>query len=173
MKKIIATILVASLLLFGCDSADIKKEQTKTYNGFKESLLNNGDLLSSYIPFDYGIQINENNGKYTYTVYIDTPQVAMNSVQMMILNPVDMRDNFESPTLGVFDEVIYHMVPNQSNKASGYVKKMELSGVSKESNFDVYALVTWKNNSQLTQYQAYFSFRISEGKNIKEEVVYE
>lgn len=173
MKKLILSLTIASMLLFGCTSADTKKEQTKVYNGFKESLLNNGDLISSYIPFNYHIQVNKENEKYKYTVTIDTPQVAMNSIQMMILNPSDMKDNFESPTLGVFDEVIYHMIPNQSNKASGFVKKMELSGVSRENDFTVYALVSWKNNSQLTKYQAYFSFTIVNGEEVKVGKLYE
>ena len=52
MKKFLILGLCALLLLSGCSKAKIKDEQQKIYNGFRDSLMDNGELFSSNIPFD-------------------------------------------------------------------------------------------------------------------------
>ncbi len=166
MKKI--SILIALILFVSaCGSDDINKEQTKVYEGFKESLLNNGELISSNIPFDYSINVVKKAKKYQYTITISKPQVAMKSVQMLVLNPDDLTTDYISSSKGIFDETSYAMVPNQENLGEGYMKEISLSGVSKNASFRVYAMVVWKDANGLNQSQAFFSFNVVDTQDVK------
>ena len=167
MKKILILCLATLFFVSGCSGNHISDEQQKIYDGFKDSLLNNGELISSNIPFKYNIDIQSKNGKYIYTVRVSNPRVAMSNIQLMILNPDDLSEDYLSNTIGIFDETPVYMIPNQSNKKAGYLKKIELQGVSSNKDFRVYALMSWKDSNQLTQYQVFFSFNIVNGKNIK------
>lgn len=166
MKKI--SILIAlMILLSACGSEDINKEQTKVYEGFKESLLNNGELISSNIPFDYSIKVEKKASKYLYTITISKPQLAMKSIQMLVLNPDDLTTDYISSTKGIFDETTYAMVPNQENIEEGYTKDITLSGVSKKDSFRIYAMVVWKDANGLNQSQAFFSFNVVDTQDVK------
>ena len=166
MKKI-SILIILILLLGACGSDDINKEQTKVYEGFKESLLNNGELISSTIPFNYSIKVVEKANKYQYTITIDKPQVAMKSIQMLLLNPDDLTTDYISSSKGIFDETTYAMVPNQENIEEGYMKEISLSGVSKSPSFRIYAMVVWKDGNGLNQSQAFFSFNVVETQDVK------
>lgn len=167
MKKILILCLTTLFFISGCSENQISDEQQKVYDGFKDSLLNNGELISNNIPFKYSIEIDEKNGKYVYTVNVKEPRVSMSDIQMMILNPDDLNENYLSNTIGIFDDSPVYMIPNQANKKAKYLKKLSLQGVSTKKNFRVYALITWKDSNQLTQYQMFFSFNIVNGKNVK------
>lgn len=167
MKKILIFCLISVFFISGCSGNGISDKQQKIYDGFKDSLLNNGELMSSDIPFKYNIEIQYKSGKYVYTVEVSKPRVAMSNIQMMILNPNDLSEDYLSNTVGIFDETPMYMIPNQSNKKAGYLKNIQLQGVSNEKDFRVYALVSWKDSNQLTQYQVFFSFNIVNGKNVK------
>ncbi|NBK97210.1 MAG: hypothetical protein EOM50_04225 [Erysipelotrichia bacterium] len=166
MKKVTIMLFVC-ILLAGCSTRDMNEQQTKIYEGFKESLLNNGELISSYIPFDYTIKVKEKAGKYQYTVSIFSPRVAMKSIQMLILNPDDLTNDYLSSSKGIFDEMSYSLIPNQMNLEDGYMDKISLDGVSKTKDFRIYAMVTWKDVNGLNQYQAFFSFNVVNMKDMK------
>lgn len=164
MKKGILLFLCMILCLFGCTSTQKKEEQEKIYNGFKDSLLNNAQLISGNIPFAYSMEIEEKDAAYVYTISISEPKVAMSNIQMMILNPEDISKDIQTATIGIFDELNYHMVPNQINEKDGYFSSLQLQGSSKEKDFVVYVTVAWKDSNQLVQYQVFFSFDIRDGK---------
>lgn len=166
MKKV-SILLILVLIVCGCSRRDMNEQQTKVYEGFKESLLNNGELISSNIPFKYDITVKEKAGKYQYTVRIFSPQIAMKSIQMLILNPEDLTSDHISSSKGIFDEMNYAMIPNQENSEEGYMKELKLDGVSDSSDFRIYAMVAWKDINGLNQYQAYFSFNIVNMEDVK------
>ena len=167
MKKFLILGLCALSLLSGCSKAKIKDEQQKIYNGFRDSLMDNGELFSSNIPFDYSITVEKVDSQYHYTVIVNSPKVAMSNIQMMILNPKDVEKEIETATVGIFDETSYNMIPNQGDEKYGYYRQLELKGVSAEKNFVVYSTVAWKDSNQLIQYQVYFSFKVKNGKVVK------
>lgn len=167
MKKIICLCLSLLFIISGCHSEKATEKQMKIYDGFKESLLANQDMISKYIPFEYTIDIEEKNDKYMYTVSIYKPTVAMKNIQMLIINPGDFGTDYISGSAGIFSDTPVNMIPNQSNPADGYVKKIELQGISREKDFDIYALVAWKDDNELMQYQSYFYFKVIDGQSIK------
>lgn len=167
MRKVLTFCLCMILFLSGCNVSKISDEQQKIYDGFKDSLLNNGELISNNIPFSYDIDVEEKDEKFVYTVFVNEPLVAMRNIQMMILNPDDLTKDIETGTIGIFDETLTHMIPNQENEKAGYLSEIRLQGVSSQKDFSVYAMIVWKDSNQLTQYQAFFSFKIVDGKNVK------
>ena len=164
MKKVLILALCMLCILSGCKNGKVNNEQQKVYYGFKDALMNNGDLISSNIPFEYEILIEETKGKYLYTVIVKNPQVAMNNIQMMILNPEDATKDIETATLGIYDETNYHMIPNQSNEKTGYYKELQLKGSSEHKDFKIYVTLAWKDSNQLIQYQVFFSFNVVDRK---------
>ncbi len=168
MKKMIIISCMFCLCITGCTSNNMQEEQQKVYNGFKESLMNNGELISTEIPFDYNIEIEEQEGLYIYEVTIKKPLVVMTSIKALLLNPEDLTTDYVSSTKGIFDELSYHMVPNQENVEDGYVTEIVLTGVSNEPDFRLYTMIVFKDRNQLTQSELYFSFNIVDGKNVKE-----
>lgn len=168
MKKILIFCLSLMLFLSGCSHTKINDKQQKVYDSFKESLLNNGELISSNIPFDYRIEIAEKEDQYLYTVIVDNPLVAMSNIQMMILNPDDLSKDIIFNTVGIFDETPVYMIPNQKNEQKGYLSELKLTGAAVKKDFKIYAILVWKDNNQLIQYQSFFSFNIVNGKNVKE-----
>lgn len=166
-NKGIKLFTILLLLLSACGNNDISEEQTRIYDGFKESLLNNGELVSSNIPFDYHIDVKEKGDKYLYEVTIDHPRIAMKSIQMLVLNPEDLSTDYISSSKGIFDEKTYHMIPNQENTIDGYMKSLSLEGVSSQKDFKVFAMVSWKDGNGLNQTQAYFSFNVVNMEDVK------
>lgn len=164
MRKLMILCLCALFILSGCSSSQLKEEQQKIYHGFKDALLDNGDLISGNIPFSYDIEVEEKDGKYVYTVIVHDTKVAMSNIQMMILNPADANKDIDTATIGIFDEIKYNMIPNQENEKDGYYKKIQLQGSSEEKDFKVYATLSWKDSNQLIQYQVFFSFNVMNGK---------
>ena len=59
MKKVLILALCMLCILSGCKNGKVNNEQQKVYYGFKDALMNNGDLISSNIPFEYEILIEE------------------------------------------------------------------------------------------------------------------
>lgn len=167
MKKILNILLVSIVLLSGCNGKETNVEQIKLYEGFKESIMNNGGLPSTNIPFDYDVEIKEKANVYYYTVIVSNPRVYMGNVQMLVLNPDDLTTDYVSSSKGVFDEHELSMIPNQENMEKGYMKDIKLSGVSEKKNFQLYCMISYKDHDQQNQYQTYFSFDIVEGHNTK------
>lgn len=167
MKKMIIVCCVLCLIATGCSTNNLQEEQQKIYNEFKESLINNGELITSEIPFNYSIEIVEQDGSYIYEVSISKPLVMMKSIQMIVLNPADLTSDYVSSSKGIFDEQVYNMVPNQVNIEDGYVEEIILNGVSSEADFKLYTMVVYKDRNQLTTSQVFFSFNVVDGENIK------
>lgn len=167
MKKIICLFISLLFIMSGCHIDKATEKQMKLYEDYKDSLLANKEIVSKYIPFDYDIEIKEDHGKYKYTVSIYKPIVAMTHIKMLILNPDDLSTDYISGSAGIFSDTPVNLIPNQSNPANNFVKKIELQGVSKTKDFKIYALVTWKDDNELMQYQSYFSFNIIDGQNMK------
>lgn len=167
MKKILFLCLVCFLSLWGCSSSGINAEQIKVYEGFRESLMNNGGRISNDIPFTYNLLLEKKNDVYHYHVSIHHPEVYMGNIQLLVLNPDDLSSDYNASSKGIFDEQIINMIPNQEDKGKGVYNKIKLEGVSKKDTFDLYCMISYKDHNQKNEYRYYFTFNIVEGTDIK------
>ncbi len=168
MKKFLIFMIACSFIMAGCSNSDLITEQNKVHENFRESLINNGELVSKNIPFSYALEVEEKNGSYVYTVKIDNPLVVMNSVQVLVLNPDELTNEYESSSLGIYTEQPIYMVPNQENEVDGYYSHLSIDGVSVNASFRLYVLVSFQDEYQLSREEYYFSFNVVDGENVKE-----
>ncbi|MDF9823889.1 hypothetical protein M2475_000237 [Breznakia sp. PF5-3] len=174
MKKILIMCTVFFLSLSGCGSDNTDEEaQYQTYKQFKEKLIANNGTLSYNIPFNYEVEVIElDDGTYSYTVLVDNPQIVMNQIQMMALDAQAVTDDKMEPTIGVFEEETYSMVPNQVDAKKGYPEGLAINSISETKDFTIFVIVSFYKDDQ-TNMQVFFSFHVVDGVVVGDEVIYE
>lgn len=165
-RFILCALLCVSLC--GCqNSQKITNEQNANYNEFKTSLINNAGAVTYTLPFSYSISIDKvNSKKYSYTVVVKNPDVAMIDIQMMVLNPKEVSKNKMEPSIGIIDDSTVSMIPNQVNSKKGYPKGIALNGICKSSDFQIYCMITWYNEDKTQQSRGYFTFNVENGEDV-------
>ena len=153
MKKI-GMLLCLTLLLSGCFQSMGGSEQqyNEKYENFMELLIDNSKQISTNIPFDWDFQMEQTEEGYTYTVKISNPRVAMSNVQMIGANLEEINETQVAPSIGIFEDTVYNMIPNQVNVEKGYYEGMGISGISSEKAFVLNCLVVYKDKNQTDNY---------------------
>ena len=140
MRKRMVLGLVVVLLSACTQKVESDKDFQYTYNSFVESILDNN-----------GVQSKE----YRYKITIDEPRIAMYNIQMMV---VDKTANGQYPFIGLMNDDMYSMIPNQENKEKNFVKGIVLEGVSKTPKFTLYVQVNWKDYAQVNTKTVFFTY---------------
>ena len=171
MKKI-GMLLCLTLLLSGCFQSMGGSEQqyNEKYENFMELLIDNSKQISTNIPFDWDFQMEQTEEGYTYTVKISNPRVAMSNVQMIGANLEEINETQVAPSIGIFEDTVYNMIPNQVNVEKGYYEGMGISGISSEKAFVLNCLVVYKDKNQTDNY-VYFIINANYDDFVGEEVV--
>lgn len=124
MKKICLFIFTC-LLLVGCSQPSKEDKQFEKYNSIKEKLVNQKEFSDSY-PFNVSLVYNTLDDVYRYDIIINQTSEPMYSIEAMAYASED--DTSMCPTIGLFDEMVYHLKPNYIDKPNGYYKGVQLSG---------------------------------------------
>lgn len=167
MRRWNLVVICAILLLSGCSSRNrIEEESMKNYETFINAVINNKGIESKSIPFDYKmIQEKQNDGSYKYEVIINNPRVAMYDIQAIAVDQaVDSNTNIY-PCLGLVGDDVDHsfyMVPYQANPNLDYWQGIILDGISKQKQFTLNVLVSWKDSTRSNQYNAFFNCSFAE-----------
>ena len=126
MKKIF--MLLLCFFLFGCShSKSIESLQFDEYHQIQESLIEQ-TVFTDEFDFDVYVVFNEINDEYRYDLIIDNPQNIMYDITAMCYIDEDTDDMF--PSLGVFDEDMFHLKKGYINKEEGFYKGIQLSGMT-------------------------------------------
>ncbi|MCI9292230.1 MAG: hypothetical protein HFF02_02880 [Erysipelotrichaceae bacterium] len=156
MRKRMVLGLVVVLLSACTQKVESDKDFQYTYNSFVESILDNNGVQSKDIPFTHTLDVSEDkNGEYRYKITIDEPRIAMYNIQMMV---VDKTANGQYPFIGLMNDDMYSMIPNQENKEKNFVKGIVLEGVSKTPKFTLYVQVNWKDYAQVNTKTVFFTY---------------
>lgn len=156
MKKI-GFVLCLFLTLSGC----VKKESSKVkeynekYENYMELLIDNSKQVTSNLPFVWKFNMYETEGKYGYDVAISSPSVAMYNIQMIVVDIEDISENKIAPSIGIFEENDYNMIPSQINTKKGFYEGIGVNGTTSKSSFILNCLVVYKDKNQVDNY-AYF-----------------
>lgn len=152
------TLILTMMLLCACtQKTNSDKDFQYTYNSFVESILDNNGVQSKDIPFAHTLEVTEDKNKeYRYKITIDEPRIAMYNIQMMV---VDKTANGQYPFIGLMNDDMYSMIPNQENKEKNFVKGIVLEGVSKTPKFTLYVQVNWKDYAQVNTKTVFFSYQ--------------
>lgn len=163
-------IVLCILLLAGCSNSNVQDEESvKNYEAFINAVINNKGIQSTFIPFDYAlVQQQQADGFYQYEVQISNPRVAMYDIQAIAVDPaIDSNTNIYPciSLLGKDAKQAYYMIPYQSNPSLGYIEMIGLNGISKEKQFTLNVLVSWKDSSRANTYRAFFNVSFAQEAN--------
>lgn len=161
MKKFLSILLVL-LCLVGCDSLSKKSvDIDQHYLSVIDAIKQHEVFSDSSNYFDITTEMAKIDGGYRFYVTIDNPRVAMYDIEAVAIeNDVDYRSNMAA-NIGIFEDTVYCMVPNQKNTEKGYVTGMVVSGVSEHSATTLYVYVSFKNEDYSEVYSDYLKFDVS------------
>jgi len=162
MKK--ALLLLMSLILMsGCsNSAQLDEIKIDTYKSMYTDILNASDFKSSSEYFSIEASLNDmGDASYRYDVIIDQAKVAMYDVDILVIvddGSLVISDKM-MPSVGIFEDITYYMIPYQVNTAEHYVQGIALNGLSESLPVRVKVLVKWKDDLNKA-FIEYFDFSL-------------
>ncbi|MDD2591683.1 MAG: hypothetical protein PHP11_00705 [Erysipelotrichaceae bacterium] len=164
MRKIL-TILLLLILLMGCSDNNESSDSIKleNYAYIYQTITDNDTFNTTTEHFDMNVvmsQIDDQN--YRYDIIIDDPKVAMYDIKMMAVeNNIDYSlANKMMPSIGIFDEEEYNMVPYQINTELGYVKGLIISGKTDAPVVNLKIRITWKDYTKVFESKEYFNLTV-------------
>lgn len=162
MKQLLTILLVLSLM--ACTSTDRDAIKSDHYKALYTELLNKLDTTPSSVYFTVNTSLTALDGaRYRYDVFIDEPQVAMYDLEILVIvdNGSLVISETMMPSIGVFDDKEYHMLPYQVNPENGFVKGFGLNGISDQSTVKLKILVSWKDVNRITTTKAFIGLTVS------------
>ena len=161
MKKILVSILCLALMC-GCQSnrIDINEERAQVYASYITAIQDNENFLSESNYFSIRTAMNKiSDDEYRWDVIVDSPVVAMYEIQILAVerNVIGtLRDDKIMPSVGILEDEVYNMIPNQVALDKGYVEGFTLSGITDLPEITIEVLVVWTGFAKLAQNREYF-----------------
>jgi hypothetical protein len=158
MKQLLTILLVLSLM--ACTSTDRDAIKSEHYKTLYTELLNQLDTTQSSVYFTLSATL---TARFRYDVFVDEPQVAMYDVEILVIvdNGSLVISETMMPSVGVFDDKEYHMLPYQVNPENGFVKGFGLNGISDQSTVKLKILVSWKDVNRIKTTKAFIGLTLS------------
>lgn len=163
MRKMVILCLLVMTMLSGCGNSmkSDDKESVKNYENYIDAVVSNRGIESKIIPFDYKLNVYKSrDNSYQYEIVVSNPRSAMYHIQAIAVDPdIDSNTNVH-PCLGLLGDdadMQFNMVPYQSNPEKGFYRGFSLEGVSKQSQFTMYVMVTWKDSALLKENRVFFN----------------
>lgn len=163
MKRLL--ILLVSLSLFSaCASTDKDVIKSEHYKALYTELLNQLDVSETSPYFNINATLNPLSGaRYRFDVFVDEPQIAMYDVEILVIvdNGSLVIPEAMMPSVGIFDDKEYHMLPYQMNPENGFVKGFGLNGIVETSSVKLKILVSWKDVNRMHLSKAFLGLEIT------------
>lgn len=161
MRKYLVGLMI-SLLLVGCSNSEtILKEKYETYKLDYQSILNTTQFKSSSNNFAISSNITDlNGGTFRYDVFVDEPKIAMYDVEVLAIvdDGLLIISDEMMPSIGIYEDVEYHLIPFQVDAELGYQKGFNLNGIVNAGKVNIKVLVMWKDYFKIKTEREYFSF---------------
>lgn len=156
MRKILI-ILSITLCLFGC--SEIGKENIdndQLYLSLINSIKEHENFQTVSNHFDIYAEIAKIDGGYRYYVTIDNPKIALYDVEAIAIEKDVDYANTMAANVGIFEDSVYSLIPNQKNHDKGYVEGLVISGTTNNPDTKLYVYVSFKNEDYSNNYIEYF-----------------
>lgn len=161
MKKIFITLLITLVCLTGCKvktTNTVSDEKLSKYATLYQSVLANETFVGGSRYYNIEVEYLNTDAGYNYYIVLDEAQVAMYDVEIIVVEGLLPYNEVEMmPTIGIFDNAEYNMIPFQVNVDLSYVKGIVVSGDMDEMR-NLYALVTWKDVTRVNTYREFIEF---------------
>ncbi len=164
MKKIIL-ILLSLLCLCSCGKAgNNNNDLDSTYLSLIKSINEHETFLSSSNYYDIKAEMEKINDGYRYYVTIDNPRIAMYDVEAIAIEPsLDYEKNMAA-NIGIFEDKVYCLIPNQKNTEKGYVSGIVISGIAQSPEVELSIYVSFKNADYSNTHTEYFKLNARYGE---------
>jgi hypothetical protein len=160
MRKLLLMFMVI-VFLAGCanNNESIDKLKLENYAYIYQTITDNDTFDTVADHFDMQVVMSLiGDNEYRYDIIIDNPQVAMYDIKMMAVeNNIDysLADKM-MPSIGIFDDEEYNMVPYQVETDLGFVKGMVISGTTNAPVINLKIRITWKDYTKVEETKNYF-----------------
>ena len=155
-KKIKLFFVLFLLLLTSCSLNSNSIDNNERYNNLIKIINENESFLDSSNYFDIKVEMANINDGYRYYVTIDNAHSAMFNIEALAIEKEEYESNHMFANIGIFDELEYNMIPNQSYVEKGFVEGLIFSGVTNKPETTLYILVQWYNKDYSQQYREFF-----------------
>ncbi|MDP2812971.1 MAG: lipoprotein [Erysipelotrichaceae bacterium] len=155
-------IITLALVLSGCqwfDNDDIDEAKFQRYSAYYTSIFDNDRFILASEYYDIEVVMNKiSDAEYRYDVIIDSPRIAMYAIEVMVVenNITPEVASKMMPTIGIFEEVEYNLIPYQVNVDKGYVKGLIVNGISSEPTINLKIMVLWRDYAKLIVTREFF-----------------
>lgn len=164
MRKYVIGVLIC-LLLAGCNQSDIVlKEKYETYKLHYQSILNSTQFKQTSSNYNISTSLTAlSDGSYRYDVFVDEPKIAMHDVEILAIvdNGLLLVSDKMMPSVGLFEDESYRLIPFQVDVDLGYHKGFNLNGIVDTDNINLKVVVMWKDYFEIKTEREYFSFDLS------------
>lgn len=164
MRKLLLMFMVI-VFLAGCanNNESIDKLKLENYAYIYQTITDNDTFDTVADHFDMQVVMSLiGDNEYRYDIIIDNPQVAMYDIKMMAVeNNIDysLADKM-MPSIGIFDDEEYNMVPYQVETSLGFVKGMVISGTTNAPVINLKIRITWKDYTKVEETKNYFNLTV-------------
>jgi uncharacterized protein YceK len=164
MRKLLLMFMVI-VFLAGCanNNESIDKLKLENYAYIYQTITDNDTFDTVADHFDMQVVMSLiGDNEYRYDIIIDNPQVAMYDIKMMAVeNNMDysLADKM-MPSIGIFDDEEYNMVPYQVETSLGFVKGMVISGTTNAPVINLKIRITWKDYTKVEETKNYFNLTV-------------
>ncbi len=164
MRKLIGMLAVAAICLQGCKAKNELSAVETKYKGYYEAVEDVAKVQDGSLYYDMRFEMTQlQDGSYRYYIFIDQPQCGMfDIVAMAVENGVSYENATKmAPSVGIFEDHVYNMIPNQVYTDKGYVEGIVLSGESDSPEIDVKTLVEWHDKTRENDYREFGSYHLT------------
>jgi hypothetical protein len=164
MVKKFVLALVSLIALSGCASNAALDVAYENYRIHYQSILNNPIFVreSNYFNIEATIEL-LSDGAFRYDIFIDEPRVAMYDVEVLVIVDEGLLviSDQMMPSVGIFEDQTYHLIPFQVNAERGFYRGFNLNGVVQREPIDLKILVMWKDYFKIRNFREYVAFELS------------
>lgn len=163
MKKI-SVLLSLLILLNACTSVSEKETQYEIYKTMYQNILNTTSFSTASNYFNISASLTRvDGGEYRYDVFIDEAKIAMYDIEILAI--VDegllMVSDQMMPSVGIFGNDEYAMIPYQVNADLFYMKGFNLNGITNNASAVLKVQVSWKDYFKIRSYKENFLIEVS------------
>ena len=164
MIKKLTLVLFILLCLCGCKDGKVINDSAKEKYNDMVVLLNDHDNFAEASEFfDVSYDISKISEGYRFYIIIDNAKTAMYNVTAIAIEKgVDYSGNMAA-NIGIFEDHDYSLIPNQYNVEKGFVKGINISGITDKPAPVLYLLVEWSNKSMSITYREYIKIVMNRG----------
>lgn len=163
MRRLMIALTLCAALISGCHRQSEEDTYRVNYEAYCRSLAEATNLapMSKYYSIS-GAMSEMPDGTYRYYVFVDNPRIAMTDIVVLAVES-GMEYSASGkmmPSSGIFGTP-FSMIPNQVNKANGFVKGVMLNGECAQDNVSLRVLVEWKDRSRKNTTREFIELSLS------------